>query len=239
MTDDRSLERAARSWLEEGPTRAPDRPVEAALARIDTTRQERALPILWRFQIMRDSTRLATIAATVAVVAIGGLYLAGLGRPSDPGGSGATATPMPSVSPTQGIEALGTVTLLEDSCTWDGNPGTIAASSDPVRLTVNVRNDTDTFANFGVYRLDEGYPWADAEAWIIRENEALHGGPSQPPQDFATDVASLDQPTTGQGPPANLALGPGTYGIVCSSNEPPPGLVFAVYVVGPLQIMEP
>ena len=41
MTDDRSLERAARSWLEEGPTRAPDRPVDAALARIQTTRQER------------------------------------------------------------------------------------------------------------------------------------------------------------------------------------------------------
>ena len=33
MTDDRSLERAARSWIEDGPTRAPDRVVEAALSR--------------------------------------------------------------------------------------------------------------------------------------------------------------------------------------------------------------
>lgn len=31
-------------------------------------------------------------------------------------------------------------------------------------------------------------------------------------------------------------MDPGTYGIVCSSNEPPPGLVFAVYLVGPLEI---
>ena len=41
MTDDRSLERAARSWLEVGPTQAPDRAVEAALLRIETTPQER------------------------------------------------------------------------------------------------------------------------------------------------------------------------------------------------------
>ena len=43
MTDDRSLERAARSWLEVGPTQAPERAVEAALLRIQTTPQERDL----------------------------------------------------------------------------------------------------------------------------------------------------------------------------------------------------
>ena len=56
MTDDRSidraLERAARSWIEEGPTRAPDRPVDAALSRIQTTNQERDLRILWRLPTM-------------------------------------------------------------------------------------------------------------------------------------------------------------------------------------------
>ena len=49
MTDDRSLERAARSWIEAGPTRAPDRAVEAALLRIQTTPQERDLRVPWRF----------------------------------------------------------------------------------------------------------------------------------------------------------------------------------------------
>ena len=52
MTDDRSLERAARSWLETGPTQAPDRAVEAALLRIETTPQERDLRIPWRFTDM-------------------------------------------------------------------------------------------------------------------------------------------------------------------------------------------
>jgi hypothetical protein len=235
MTDDRSLERAARSWLEEGPTRAPDRPVEAALAHIQTTPQERDLRIPWRLPTMNDTTRLAVIAATVLVVAIGGLYVGGQVIP----GPGVPATPIPTASPARAISDIGTITLLDDGCTWDGNPGSIEATADPLRLTVNVRNDTDTFANFGIYRLDDGYPWDDAAAWITRENEALRGGPSQPPQDFATDVASLDQPTRGQGPPANLALGPGTYGIVCSSNEPPPGQVFAFYLVGPLEITEP
>ena len=43
MTDDRSLERAARSWIEVGPTRAPEPAVQAALLRIQTTSQERDL----------------------------------------------------------------------------------------------------------------------------------------------------------------------------------------------------
>jgi hypothetical protein len=70
MTDDRSLERAARSWLEEGPTRAPDRPVEAALARIQTTSQERDLRIPWRYQHMNNALRIAVGAAAVAVAAL-------------------------------------------------------------------------------------------------------------------------------------------------------------------------
>lgn len=235
MTDDRTLERAARSWLEEGPTRAPDRPVEAALAQIQTTRQERDLRIPWRFPTMNDATRIALIAATAVVVAIGGLYVVGQALP----GPGAPATPLPTASPTPASGSIGTITLVDDGCTWDGNPGSLTASEDPLRLTVTVRNDTDTFANFGVYRLDAGYPWEDAAAWIEREDAAMKGGPSQPPQDFATDVGSLDQPTRGQSAPANLALGPGTYGVVCSSNEPPPGAVFGVYLVGPLEIMAP
>ena len=186
---------------------------------------------------MNDATRLTVIAATVLVVALGGLYVVGEILP----GPGVPATPLPTASPTQASGALGTITLHDDSCTWDGNPGSLEAFADPLRLTVIVGNDTDTFANFAVYRLDASYPWDDAAAWIVRENEALHGGPSQPPQDFAVDVASLDQPTRGPGTTAILALEPGIYGVVCSSNEPPPfpGDVYAVYLVGPLEITEP
>ena len=76
MTDDRSLERAARSWLDEGPTRAPDRPVEAALFQIQTTNQERDLripgierkgnPMLLRFSVA---------AAAIAIAVSGALMI--------------------------------------------------------------------------------------------------------------------------------------------------------------------
>ena len=76
MTDDRSLERAARSWLEEGPTRAPDRPVEAALLAIEAISQERDLRIPWRFPTMNPAIRIAAAAIVIAAVALGGVYLA-------------------------------------------------------------------------------------------------------------------------------------------------------------------
>jgi hypothetical protein len=94
MTDDRSLERAARSWIEAGPTRAPDRVVEAALHQIDTTPQERGLALPWRFHPM---TRFALAGAAVAlatIVAVAGLTLNRAGPAPDVGG------PSPSFSPT-------------------------------------------------------------------------------------------------------------------------------------------
>jgi hypothetical protein len=96
MTDerslDRALERAARSWIEEGPTRAPDRPVEAALALIQTTNQERDLRIPWRLPNMNLIARLATVAAVVVVAGAALLML----RPGgDVGGSPPSPTPAP------------------------------------------------------------------------------------------------------------------------------------------------
>ncbi len=100
MTDDRSLERAARSWLEIGPTEAPDRALEAALLRIQTTPQERDLRIPWRFSKMTTPARVAT-AAVIGVLVVGGALFI-LGRPgqSDVGGPGPTATSTPTTSPT-------------------------------------------------------------------------------------------------------------------------------------------
>ena len=69
MTDDRMLERAARSWIERGPTEAPDRAVDAALLRIETTPQQRDPLIPWRPTTM--TARFVT-AAVVAALAIGG-----------------------------------------------------------------------------------------------------------------------------------------------------------------------
>jgi len=93
MTDDRSLERAARSWLEMGPTEAPDHAVDAALLRIQTTPQERDLRIPWRVSRMMIPARVGS-AAAIAVLAIGVAAFA-IGRTGPSGIAGV----QPSVSP--------------------------------------------------------------------------------------------------------------------------------------------
>jgi hypothetical protein len=98
MTDDRSLERAARSWIDEGPTRAPERAVEHALQRIQTTSQERDLWIPQRFQTMSLSARLAA-AAVIGVLAVGAIY--SLWRPG-----GNVAVPGPTATPTASPDAV-------------------------------------------------------------------------------------------------------------------------------------
>jgi hypothetical protein len=89
MTDERSLERAARSWIEVGPTAAPPHVVDAVLDLIAHTPQERDW-FPWRFPRMPLSARV------VALVAIGALILAGAFALLGPGG---TSTPLPSSAP--------------------------------------------------------------------------------------------------------------------------------------------
>jgi hypothetical protein len=96
MTDDRSLERAARSWLESGPTVAPDHAVEAALLRIHTTRQDRMIPVLWRLPTMNGLARLFAGAAAVGIVVVAGLFAL---RPGSPPSVGASASPSPTAEP--------------------------------------------------------------------------------------------------------------------------------------------
>lgn len=127
MTDDRTLERAARSWLEEGPTQAPDRAVDAALARIQTVRQERDL-IPWRLPTMTSASRAMAGIATLAVVLVIGL-IAIVPRL----GPGFGGQPTPSPTPTPLISApapsatpnLGACRLLSSAEAADigGDPG--------------------------------------------------------------------------------------------------------------------
>jgi hypothetical protein len=99
MTDDRSLERAARSWLEVGPTAAPDAAVEAALARIQTTPQERDLHLPWRTTRLNQLVRASIGIAAVVVVLVGAALLInrpGPGPATSP--SPVTASPSPTAS---------------------------------------------------------------------------------------------------------------------------------------------
>jgi hypothetical protein len=108
MTDDRSLERAARSWLENGPTDAPDRAVEAALHRIQTTRQERDWNVPWRDRSMTSLTRLVAAMIAIAIVAVGGVVLFRPGGQPNVGGpsSAPTIAGSPSPSPMDALAAL-------------------------------------------------------------------------------------------------------------------------------------
>ena len=95
MTDDRSLERVARTWLEIGPTQAPDRPVEAALALIEHTAQERAWPRPFDGVRWKLGTRPVMAIAVLAAVLVGGVAIL---RP-DPGpGPAISPSPSPSAS---------------------------------------------------------------------------------------------------------------------------------------------
>jgi len=78
MNDDRTLERAARSFIEVGPTRAPEHAIDEALLRIESTPQERALRLPWRFPTMPLPARLVAIAVVGALV-LAGLALLGSG----------------------------------------------------------------------------------------------------------------------------------------------------------------
>ena len=185
---------------------------------------------------MPNSMRLA---AGVAIVAVAGVVaIALLPRAPGFGGTGPTPPPSASPNPTQPGVDLGTITLTDTDCTWTGNPGSIDGSLGPVIGKVTIDNQTDTFGNFGVYRLIDGYTWADAEAWCIADREAAQTGASPPPVDFVTDAGNIDAPERGKYP-STLGLTAGVHGVMCSSNEPPPGEVFASYLVGPLEITGP
>ena len=103
MTDDRSLERAARSFIEVGPTQAPEAAVQAALLRIQSTTQERDW-FPWRLPPMLTPTRLVALGVVGAAVLAVAAALSGIGGPAPlplP-----TASTSPSVPPTPSANGL-------------------------------------------------------------------------------------------------------------------------------------
>ena len=233
---DRTFERAVLDWLEDGSDRTPRPAIDAVLLAVKTTRQERGLRTPRRFTQMLSSMKLA---AGIAVLAVAGWL--GLSMLNGPPGPAAPPSPSPAPTatpvPTQSDVNIGTITLTDTGCTWSGNPGVIETSTAPLIGRLKVINETDTFGNFGIYRLAEGRTWEEARSWIADMNEELHGGPvaSAPAGEFTTDVGNIDAPERGEYS-GTITLDAGVHGIVCSSNEPPPGLVFAAYLAGPLEV---
>ena len=153
-----------------------------------------------------------------------------------------TPTPQPTASPraTQVVADVGTIRLTDTGCTWAGNPSPIEKSQLSLLARVTIINETDTFGNFGVYRLNDGVDWSVGADYIAAFNAALHDQATfPPPADFNTEVGNIDAPLRQQYSGSFVVDDYGAYGIVCSSNEPPPGEVFGAYLVGPLEVVEP
>ena len=77
--------------------------------------------------------------------------LAGLGRPQRmPAVGSANGTTSPTIimacGPPVDVVDGGTITLIDDGCTWEANPG----STSEGRLTLAVRNETDDCGAFRV-----------------------------------------------------------------------------------------
>lgn len=72
MTPHRDMEQILDVWLDDGPVAFPDRALSAALETIEHTRQQRAVPLLWRFLpvIALSPGRLGMPTAIAAALAI-------------------------------------------------------------------------------------------------------------------------------------------------------------------------
>jgi hypothetical protein len=214
MTDDRSLERAARSFIESGPTRAPERAVEAALSRIQTTSQERGLRVPWRIT-MTTPARVAA-AAVIGVLAIGGaLFLIGGTGQTNVGGP--AASPSPSSSPTssvpaslaaaptpsnvpplalpEGALAPGTYVATPfvsgplQSCMSPPQPGCSESEDDSIRISITVPDGWAGVDGIAVWLAAEGNSAPSGAAMGFGRGGWLHSDPCLNAQQLATGVA--------------------------------------------------
>jgi hypothetical protein len=131
-TDDRSLERAARAWLEEGPTRAPDRAVDAAFLQVETTSQAPDITA-WRLPKVNRTIRFAIVAAVAVIAIAGGAYV--LKLPAGQAGA-----------PTAGPAATGPATV---EGVWE-----VTFAHDEMRATGLTDSSEDNPANYGHFNLD-------------------------------------------------------------------------------------
>jgi hypothetical protein len=242
MSTERDPNAVIAAWLDEGPIELPDPSRRAIVtAAITIPQRRRGLGLPWRFPTMNGYARFALAAVAVVAVALGGIYLLNPAPGGSIGGQGPAPTPSLSPTPTASLDPTpepanaGTITLTDDGCTWD-QPDARWIGTTEVRI--DFVNETNTLGNFGFYRLKEGSTWEDAAAYIIALNEVIQAGAEDPPlgpPDFVIDYGYVDTEAFQEGRLGTI-VSPGTYGVVCSSNEPPPGAVFAVYLVGPLEV---
>lgn len=171
------------------------------------------------------------------VLLVASLCSAGLGGCQPAGSATETASPSPVVMasprPTPLVVDGGEITLTDDNCTWEGNPGSVAEG----RLALAVRNETDDYGLFIVHKLRPGRTFDEGRAVVATIQEALKTGAEWP--DEVSDAIAEATADAGRDGAVTIATTAGTLGVVCSANTSPRGDVLSVFLVGPLEMTDP
>lgn len=182
---------------------------------------------------MAHASRSFTYAILVAMLgsaAIGGCETSGSAQSQVSSPSiGVGALPSPTHADIDG----GAITLTDDGCTWEANPGAMPEG----RLEVEVRNETDDYGVFILHRLHPGRTFDDGRLAIAEIQEALISGAEWP----AEVSEAITEATAEGGLKSELSIlsTAGTYGVVCSANTSPTGDILTILLVGPLVVTRP
>ncbi len=127
--NENDFDRTARLWLDDGPTRSPDRVLQSALDEIHVTRQRRSwwpARRIFDMNAMKAAIGGAVIVAAVALAIV--ILPAGSGGFAGFGGPAATPTPVPTPVPTPSptpiaLSATGEASTAATAATFSaGNP---------------------------------------------------------------------------------------------------------------------
>lgn len=223
-----------RRWLDDGADVAPERFVQAALDRIEITRQRRPWPLLGRFTMPAQKYAPYLGIAGAAVIAVA-LSMAFLGPPAgDRGPDDATPTPSARSSPAEPASIRGAITQTETDCAISG----IADLVEPGSFAISLSNDTPAQASFDMFKITGEGTYADMEALIAEERRLADAGePFLGPPSWALSAASSGFIEPGQSIDLTGTLTDGSYAVVClwkyDQSEDP---VRPFAVVGPIHV---
>ncbi len=129
--NEKEFDRAARAWLDDGPTRISDRALLSALEEVHTTRQRRVLWPAWIPSRMTTVTKLFAAAAAVLLVAVVGYQF----LPGNGGVGGPSSTTLASGT----FTAKGASVELDARGDGDGVTGTMTVSDDVSGFTIDLQ----------------------------------------------------------------------------------------------------
>lgn len=184
--------------------------------------------------MFRSRSFLPKLTGALLLLFLGGASLGGC-QLSDSASN--TASPSllvtASPSPTAAVVDGGMITLTDEDCTWEANPGSVSEG----RLTFAVRNETDDHGVFVLHKLRPGRTFDEGRAAIAAIQEALKTGAEWP--DDVSDAISEATAEAGQDRDVAVVTDAGTLGVVCSANTSPTGDILTVFLVGPLEVTGP